>query len=109
MRLFRESCRAAAAVLAALACRVRCDHPPSGSMATTPGLLPQAAAGKGLFFDTSRSASGKQSDATCHVPARAFTADPVTAHGLPVPLGGPQHGSAGFRNTPSLLYVALNQ
>lgn len=66
-----------------------------------------AAAGKALFNDKSLSASGKQSCATCHVAARAFTADPATDQGLPVPLGGPNMDVPGFRNTPSLLYVSL--
>src|SRR5690242_13873575 len=66
-----------------------------------------AVAGKALFNDKSLSVSGKQSCATCHVAARAFTADPVTDHGLPVPLGGPNMDLPGFRNTPSLLYVSL--
>jgi cytochrome c peroxidase len=41
------------------------------------------------------------------VAARAFTADPATDQGLPVPLGGPNMDIPGFRNTPSLLYVSL--
>ncbi len=83
-----------------------------GSPAVTPTATPaflsgKAAAGKALFFDTSLSASGQQSCGTCHVPARAFTADPATDHGLPVPLGGRHMDLPGFRNAPSLLYVAL--
>jgi cytochrome c peroxidase len=66
-----------------------------------------AVAGKALFNDKSLSVSGKQSCATCHVAARAFTADPATDHGLPVPLGGANMDLPGFRNTPSLLYVSL--
>jgi cytochrome c peroxidase len=41
------------------------------------------------------------------VPARAFTADPATDHGLPVPLGGPNFDLPGFRNAPSLMYASL--
>lgn len=111
----RERCRRAAALLAGLlsACGggsgggAGVSSGTSGSTAAPSGLSPQAAAGKALFFDTSLSASGKQSCATCHVPARAFTADPATDHGLPVPLGGRNMDLPGFRNTPSLLYVAL--
>ncbi len=66
-----------------------------------------AIAGKAIFFDTSLSASGKQSCGTCHVPARGFTADPATDHGLPVPLGGPNMDQTGFRNTPSLAYASF--
>src|SRR6185437_11919145 len=66
-----------------------------------------ATAGKALFNDKSLSASGKQSCATCHVASRAFTADPATDQGLPVPLGGPNMDIPGFRNTPSLMYASL--
>ena len=53
------------------------------------GQTTAAMAGKAIFFDASLSVSGKQSCGTCHVPSRAFTADPATDRGLPVPLGGP--------------------
>lgn len=68
---------------------------------------PASAAGKAIFFDVSLSASGKQSCGTCHVPSRAFTADPDTDHGLPVPLGGPSMDQTGFRNAPSLMYASF--
>src|SRR5215467_7768170 len=71
------------------------------------GLSLKAEAGKALFFDVSLSASGRQSCGTCHVPARAFTADPATDQGLPVPLGGRNLDLPGFRNAPSLRYTAL--
>ena len=70
-------------------------------------LTAKAIAGKALFFDTSLSGSGKQSCGTCHVPSRAFTADPATDHGLPVPLGGRNMDLPGFRNAPSLMYAFL--
>lgn len=65
-----------------------------------------AAAGKALFHDVTLSASGVQSCATCHVQSRAFTADPVTDHNLPVPLGGALMNQTGFRNAPSLSYAS---
>jgi cytochrome c peroxidase len=65
------------------------------------------AAGKAIFSDVSLSASGKQSCSTCHVPSHAFTADSVTDHGLPVPLGGPNMDQTGFRNAPSLMYASF--
>jgi cytochrome c peroxidase len=68
-------------------------------------LSPTAALGKLMFSDAALSASGQQSCATCHVKARAFTADPATDHGLPVALGGPNMDRPGFVNTPSLLYA----
>jgi len=70
-------------------------------------LSPAAALGQALFFDVTLSASGKQSCGTCHVPQRAFTADPATDLGLPVPLGGPNMDLPGFRNTPSLMYASF--
>ena len=78
-----------------------------GGAPAPPALSARAAAGKALFADASLSASGRQSCTTCHVPSRAFTGDPTTDHGLPVPLGGRNMDLPGFRNTPSLLYVAL--
>jgi cytochrome c peroxidase len=72
-----------------------------------PGLSVKAQAGRALFFDASLSASGRQSCATCHVPARAFSADPATDQGLPVPLGGRNMDLPGFRNAPALTYAAL--
>jgi cytochrome c peroxidase len=71
------------------------------------GLSLAAVAGKALFNDKSLSVSGQQSCATCHVAERAFTADPATDRGLPVPLGGPTMDVTGFRNTPSLVYASL--
>jgi cytochrome c peroxidase len=79
----------------------------TGSGVAHGGLSLAAVAGKALFNDKSLSASGKQSCGTCHVAARAFTADPATDHGLPVPMGGPNMDFPGFRNTPSLSYVSL--
>src|SRR3984957_13813425 len=78
-----------------------------GDVPPPPALTAKAVAGKALFFDASLSASGKQSCGTCHVPSRAFTADPATDHGLPVPLGGRNMDLPGFRNAPSLMYAFL--
>jgi cytochrome c peroxidase len=77
----------------------------SPSTAGAPALA--GAAGKAIFFDTSLSVSGKQACGTCHVPTRAFTADPTTDHGLPVPLGGANMDQPGFRNAPSLMYASF--
>jgi cytochrome c peroxidase len=79
----------------------------AGAPAPASTLSAAAAAGKALFFDTSLSASGKQSCGTCHVPDHAFAADPATDHGLPVPLGGPNMDQTGLRNTPSLMYASF--
>ena len=93
------------ALLAVVAGLAACGNGSSG--AASQGLSAAASAGKQLFFDTALSASGKQSCGTCHVPSRAFTADPATDHGLPVPLGGPNMNLPGFRNTPSLMYASF--
>jgi cytochrome c peroxidase len=79
----------------------------SGTQPATSDLSLAATAGKALFNDKTLSVSGRQSCATCHVAARAFTADPATDQGLPVPLGGPNMDIPGFRNTPSLMYASL--
>jgi len=71
------------------------------------GLSLKAEAGRALFFDVALSASGRQSCGTCHVPERAFTADPATDQGLPVPLGGRNFDLPGFRNAPALRYASL--
>jgi len=63
-------------------------------------LSPAARVGRELFFDTSLSASGRMSCATCH--------DPRFAYGPPndraVQLGGPALSDAGTRAVPSLRY-----
>jgi cytochrome c peroxidase len=74
---------------------------------TVQPLSAAAVAGEALFHDTSLSASGKQSCATCHVKSRAFTGDPVVDNGLPVPLGGRNMDLPGFRNAPSLMYAVF--
>jgi cytochrome c peroxidase len=57
--------------------------------------------GRRIFMDPAYSASGRQSCATCHDPAKAF--GPPNARA--VQLGGPHMDSQGFRNTPSLRYA----
>jgi cytochrome c peroxidase len=107
--MFRQGPRAGLwAVLAGTLCGCGGGGGAGGAPAPgPPGLSGKALAGQALFFDTRLSASGQQSCATCHVPARAFTADPATDQGLAVPLGGRHMDLPGFRNAPSLLYVAF--
>jgi cytochrome c peroxidase len=57
--------------------------------------------GKQIFFDTSLSASGQQSCASCHSPDHAY--GPPNA--LAVQLGGPHLTDAGVRPPPSLAYL----
>jgi cytochrome c peroxidase len=57
--------------------------------------------GKQIFFDTSLSASGKQSCATCHSPAHAYG----PPNDLAVQLGGANLTLQGYRPPPSLMYL----
>ena len=80
-----------------------CDSPPPA-----PPPKPQPAAlaqlGRQLFFDTSLSASGRQSCATCHNPEHAYAPD----NALAAQFGGPALATPGLRAVPSLRY-ALNR
>ena len=60
-----------------------------------------SALGRKIFFDTSLSASGRMSCATCHSPAHAYG----PPNGLAVQLGGPGLDRQGARSVPSLRYV----
>jgi cytochrome c peroxidase len=64
----------------------------------------QAQLGEKLFADTSLSASGRQSCATCHV--KAFGHAPDNA--LAVQLGGVLMDQQGSRNTPGIGYMSFN-
>jgi cytochrome c peroxidase len=81
--------------------------PPANGGATT--LSAAAQLGQKIFADTTLSASGQQSCASCHVAGSAFAEDASASgvdRGSPVPLGGPGMNQTGFRNTPSLMYLA---
>ena len=65
-----------------------------------PTLTPAAQVGQKLFFDTSLSASGRMSCATCHDPRFAY----APPNALAVQMGGPAMLSAGTRAVPSLRY-----
>ncbi len=70
-----------------------------------PAVAPLSAVamlGKQIFFDTSLSASGKQSCATCHSPAHAYG----PPNDLAVQLGGPHMTLQGYRPPPSLMYLS---
>ena len=73
---------------------------PSLLRASNESLSPAATVGKEIFFDTSISASGKMSCATCHDPKHAY--GPPNA--LAVQFGGPTAADAGTRAVPSLRY-----
>lgn len=57
--------------------------------------------GRQIFYDTSLSASGKQSCASCHSPQHAYG----PPNNLEVQLGGPHMSDAGYRPPPSLAYL----
>ena len=57
--------------------------------------------GKQVFYDTSLSASGKQSCASCHDPAHSFG----PSNDLSVQKGGPHLSLQGYRPPPSLMYL----
>jgi len=67
-------------------------------------LSAQAALGELVFKDASLSASGRQSCATCHVPANGHSPDnPLAAQ-----FGGPNGDLQGTRKTPGIRYPASN-
>jgi len=92
-----------AALLLSLSACMKADDPGQREVLTaaTPDRKRMAELGRKIFFDTSLSASGKQSCATCHDPAHAF----APANDLSVQLGGAQQDSQGARAVPSLRYV----
>src|SRR5262249_47128991 len=81
--------------------------PPSDTTGSTPvtALSAQAALGDQIFHDTSLSANGRLSCASCHDPDHAFAGNsPIT----PLPFGGGSGTVQGFRNAPSLKYLTSN-
>jgi len=73
----------------------------ASSDAAAAQLSDAAALGKRIFFDTSLSASGRMSCATCHDPASAH----AQPNASPVQSGGAQLDVPGFRSVPSLRYL----
>jgi len=67
------------------------------------GLSAQASLGEKIFSDTSLSASGSMSCATCHDPANGH----AQTNSLAVQLGGAKLDVPGFRAVPSLRYLHL--
>jgi len=68
------------------------------AVATDPALV---ALGRQLFFDSSLSASGRQSCASCHSQDHAYG----PPNSLAVQMGGPNLDRQGMRAVPSLRYV----
>jgi len=101
----RRSSLACSAVLFAVVL-AGCSTSSSDADPPSPPATQSAAAalGEHIFHDSTLSASGRQSCASCHDGASAFAAP---AGSGPVPLGGPALDVPGFRNAPSLKYVGL--
>ena len=59
--------------------------------------------GRSIFFDTSLSASGTMSCASCHAPANNYHAPTTTQ----TPLGGASAQAVGFRAAPTASYMAF--
>jgi cytochrome c peroxidase len=76
-------------------------HPVQLMLPPTAPLSVVAKLGKQIFYDTSLSASGKQSCASCHSAAHAYG----PANNLDVQLGGPNLDRQGYRPPPSLTYL----
>jgi len=66
-------------------------------------ISPQAALGERIFNDTSLSASGRQSCASCHVAAAGGAQD----NALAAQLGGADLSLQGSRTSPSIRYLAF--
>ncbi|HEY0230396.1 MAG TPA: cytochrome c peroxidase [Dokdonella sp.] len=73
----------------------------SSALAGTSDLPTPASLGREIFFDTSLSASGQMSCATCHDPAHAH----AQSNPLAVQAGGANLDVPGFRSVPSLRYM----
>ncbi|HVY65522.1 MAG TPA: cytochrome c peroxidase [Gammaproteobacteria bacterium] len=90
---------------ALLSCSASPGSGPSFPPPAAQTLSAAATLGERIFHDESLSASGRMSCATCHSPEHAFAAPPGEG---PVPIGGPALTTPGFRNAPSLKYLAAN-
>ncbi len=100
--LNRKLTFAALALLAISVCYMRASQPLlAGEAKLAPNKPNVAALGRKIFFDTSLSASGRMSCATCHDPAHAYG----PPNGLAVRLGGGGMDRQGARAVPSLRYV----
>ncbi|PLP97636.1 cytochrome-c peroxidase [Cupriavidus pauculus] len=84
-------------------CQPKQDAHAPGVPATlpTPDAATLARLGKAMFFDTTLSASGRQSCASCHDPDHGYG----PPNRLAVQLGGPQGDRQGKRATPGLAYT----
>ena len=103
-RVARSSRHSAASVVCSYV--VACGGGSGGGTVGGPvagsAMSPLAQLGEKIFHDPSLSASGTMSCATCHDPDHAL----ASAVNEPVPSGGAGLDVPGFRNAPSLRYIA---
>jgi cytochrome c peroxidase len=78
-------------------------HPVALQRPPADPLSAVAELGKRVFFDTSLSASGRQSCASCHSPEHGYG----PPNDLAVQPGGPDMTRQGYRPPPSLMYLHL--
>lgn len=76
-----------------------------GGQGDTPPMSAQAVLGERIFHDATLSASGRQSCASCHDPARGHGAP----NALPAQPGGAALELQGTRSAPSIRYLATNR
>ena len=88
-------------VLALTACEKTSKASSKMSQQASNTLSAEAQLGALIFSDTTLSASGAMSCATCHDPSNAHAPN----NALSVQLGGAKHDVPGFRATPSLRYL----
>jgi len=99
----RTHLQACSASLLLTACLGQSGESPAIAVpAAAAALSPLARVGELIFHDASLSASERQACSSCHVADHAFTGADVSA----VPLGGQGLDQTGFRNTPSIRYLA---
>lgn len=101
----RVQAAAAATTPAIVAADGSNPHPVKLMLPPVRPLSAVARLGRSLFFDTSLSASGKQSCASCHSPGRGY--NPPNAD--TVQPGGPHLKQRGYRPPPSLAYLYRQQ
>lgn len=78
------------------------------SVAKAETLTPAAQLGKSIFFDSTLSASGTQSCASCHDPAQGFTSPQSETNAAGAVVQGAIAGRFGNRKPPSAAYAAAS-
>ncbi len=100
-RLLRIGVFGGGFAMALAACHPSGSERPPVARASAPNAAVLTALGRQLFFDSTLSASGRMSCATCHDPSRAW----AQSNALPAQLGGITGHIAGLRAVPTLAYA----